>query len=50
MAEAGTVGVLITKLAAEQPPTSVLATDDTFRAAYEAQMAPVYPSPVASVL
>ncbi|WP_406432099.1 SDR family oxidoreductase [Streptomyces sp. NBC_00631] len=43
VAEAGQVDVLIANLAAEQPRTSVLATDDdTFRAMYEAMVFPLH--------
>jgi 2-keto-3-deoxy-L-fuconate dehydrogenase len=43
IAEAGHVDVLIANLAAEQPRTSVLATDDaTFRAMYEAMVFPLH--------
>jgi 2-keto-3-deoxy-L-fuconate dehydrogenase len=43
IAEAGHVDVLIANLAAEQPRTSVLGTDDaTFRAMYEAIVYPLH--------
>src|SRR5215813_4159588 len=43
IAEAGHVDVLIANLAAEQPRTSVLGTDDaTFRAMYEAMVYPLH--------
>ncbi len=43
IAEAGHVDVLVANLAAEQPRTSVLATDDaTFRSMYEAMVYPLH--------